>query len=78
MSYGDEGKILANDGIYVKLKDFIDPFKRNGTLANKPKMCFFQACRGNQEMPTLEQERDSSYSYNHVSDAKVPIGADFL
>ena len=57
-----------------------DPFKRNSSLINKPKLFFFQACRGNQEMSSVDKIRFDSVVYkDDVSDIfKVPIEADFL
>jgi hypothetical protein len=86
MSHGHEnGKILASDESEVNLNDLIQPFKHVKTLAQKPKLFFVQACRGQNDMKLIgdhddELQRDTISKANHDDDAnsKVPVEADFL
>ncbi|XP_072022767.1 caspase-2-like [Amphiura filiformis] len=48
MSHGREGFIQSQNGIEMKIQRIVDKFRPNNcrALANKPKMFFIQACRG--------------------------------
>ena len=59
MSRGEDGKILASDNSTVKLDDFINAFKTNATLANKPKIVFVQTCNNVKERSS-DPAKDSS------------------
>ncbi|XP_067671251.1 caspase-7-like [Haliotis asinina] len=48
LSYGEEGLVYGTDKP-VQIENFVDPFKRNKSLAGKPKLFFIQAC--NKEEP---------------------------
>ena len=79
MSHGGKGTICASDNSSIYLTEFIDPFKTNRTLKNKPKLFFVQACRGDQEMPNIESDSNSTNYDRFETDAnRVPIEADFL
>ena len=86
MSHGQEqGKILASDEKVVNLNDFIQPFKHVKTLAQKPKLFFVQACRGQKDMKLIgddegdsEDELQTDGPTRDDEIAKVPIEADFL
>ncbi len=79
MSHGEKGTICASDNSSIYLTEFIDPFKTNRTLKNKPKLFFVQACRGDQEMPNIESDSTSTNYDRFETDAnRVPIEADFL
>ena len=78
MSHGHEnGKILASDESEVYLNDFIQPFKHVKTLAQKPKLFFVQACRGQNDMKLIgdDLQRDG---VDESIEKKVPVEADFL
>ncbi len=44
MSHGSDGKINGTDHVPVRLEEITDKLK-GGTLVDKPKMFFIQACR---------------------------------
>jgi len=46
MSHGDKNKVKAADSNNIYIEEFIDPFKENISLKNKPKLFFIQMCRG--------------------------------
>jgi len=50
MSHGDDDKIFASDSEEISFEEIMKPIKDCETLKNKPKLFFFQACRGNKEM----------------------------
>ena len=50
MSHGDNESILGTDLNKYTVAELIAPIKRCPTLANKPKLFFLQACRGNESM----------------------------
>ena len=79
MSHGEKGTILASDNSSIYLTEFIDPFKTNRSLINKPKLFFVQACRGDQEMLNIESDSTSTNYDRFETDAnRVPIEVDFL
>jgi caspase 7 len=45
LSHGDEGVIFGVDGI-ISIDRFVNPIKQCKSLVGKPKIFFFQACRG--------------------------------
>ena len=49
MSRGEDEQILANNNSTVELDDFINAFKANKTLVNKPKIFFVQTCKSEEE-----------------------------
>ena len=82
MSHGNKGTITSADLNEIYLNEFIDPFKQNKTLKNKPKLFFIQACRGTQEMNNLvSDQKDGDANDDDLYDSeasRVPIEADFL
>jgi caspase 7 len=51
MSHGINDKIMASDSVEISLKEIMQPIKEScESLENKPKLFFFQACRGDKEM----------------------------
>jgi caspase 7 len=51
MSHGIDDKIVASDSEVISLKEIMEPIKSScESLDNKPKLFFFQACRGKKEM----------------------------
>ena len=53
MSHGNRDNIVASDNIVVSLEDIIAPIKSCKSLIGKPKLFFFQSCRGENEMETI-------------------------
>jgi caspase 3 len=52
-------QILTYDEKYVKVDEFIEPFKTVDSLKEKPKLFFVDACRGSNMMPTIERVKES-------------------
>ena len=50
MSHGNEDNIVTSDSELISFDEIMAPIKSCPTLLNKPKMFFFQACRGEKEM----------------------------
>jgi len=67
MSHGNKDKIVASDNEEISFKEIMQPIKEScKSLENKPKMFFFQACRGDNEMenPRSRPNSGSSWSGN--------------
>ena len=73
MSHGKDDHIVTRDNQLISFKDIMAPIKSCQTLLNKPKLFFFQACRGENELesffrmetpppPPISQSRISSAS----------------
>jgi len=62
MSHGDDGKIFASDSEELSFEEIMAPIKSCASLQNKPKLFFFQACRGNKEMEATNHRPDSGVS----------------
>jgi hypothetical protein len=54
MSHGGQDKIMAIDNIKVSFEEIMAPIKSCKSLIGKPKLFFFQSCRGENEMKTIE------------------------
>ena len=50
MSHGNEDNIVTRDNKLISFEEIMAPIKLCPTLENKPKMFFFQACRGENKM----------------------------
>ena len=50
MSHGNEDNIVTRDNLEMSFKEIMEPIKVSKSLENKPKLFFFQACRGDHEM----------------------------
>ena len=48
LTHGEEGFVYGIDGT-LRIREITSKFKNNKTLAGKPKIFFFQACRGEQK-----------------------------
>jgi hypothetical protein len=62
MSHGDDGKIIANDSEEISFLEIMKPIKSCNSLDNKPKLFFFQACRGKNKMEPKNHRPDSGVS----------------
>ena len=62
MSHGDDDKIFASDSEEISFEKIMKPIKDCETLKNKPKLFFFQACRGDKEMEAKSERSDSRVS----------------
>ena len=84
MSHGREDKIFGTDGEEVYLSSFIDRFKTVRSLKDKPKLFFFNACRGDKMTPTFDHDGEASVEMGgnqeaniHLNEmSKTPIEAD--
>ena len=52
----DLGYISGVDGVRLCLEHFLDPFRKSKSLVGKPKLFFFQYCRGNNKSQATEAE----------------------
>ncbi len=50
MSHGNKEKIVTSDNQEISFEDIMAPIKSCVSLENKPKLFFFQACRGENEV----------------------------
>ncbi len=62
MSHGNHEKITASDNIEVSFEEIMAPMKSCPTLMKKPRLFFFQSCRGNNEMKTITISSSSKTS----------------
>jgi hypothetical protein len=54
MSHGGQDKIMASDNIEVSFEEIMAPIKSCKSLIGKPKLFFFQSCRGENEMESID------------------------
>jgi len=68
MSHGNEDKIVTRDNLEMSYKEIMEPIKMCKSLENKPKLFFFQACRGDHEIE-ISRRPDSaeSNSSGHIT-----------
>jgi hypothetical protein len=66
MSHGDEDKIFTSDNQLISFEKIMTPIKLCKSLFNKPKMFFFQACRGDKEMESRANSASSTKSSQGV------------
>ena len=57
MSHGIDDHIVTRDNQLISFDQIMAPIKSCTTLINKPKMFFFQACRGNKELESFFREQ---------------------
>ena len=62
MSHGNEEKIVTSDSKLISFEEIMEPIKACPTLLNKPKMFFFQACRGEKRMESRPNSASSTKS----------------
>ncbi|XP_030637669.1 caspase 20, apoptosis-related cysteine peptidase [Chanos chanos] len=60
LSHGNQDGIFGADGDLVRMENILDPFDASQCpgLANKPKLFFIQACRGNQHQDIAQVSSD--------------------
>lgn len=90
MSHGGQNIFVTSDDEIIPIEDLSAPFKRTRSLKNKPKIFFFQCCRGNDEMPQIDTRRrntsDNLVQHDNASRNRsdgiqadgVPVEADIL
>jgi hypothetical protein len=62
MSHGSEDNIFTSDSEQMSFEEIMAPIKSCKSLSNKPKMFFFQACRGEKEMESRSNSACSTES----------------
>ena len=62
MSHGEDDKMIASDSEEISFMEIMDPVKSCKSLDNKPKLFFFQACRGKNKMEPKNHRPDSGVS----------------
>ena len=60
MSHGNEDKIVTSDNKLMSFEEIMAPIKQCSSLSDKPKLFFFQACRGENEIKKHIQTRPDS------------------
>jgi caspase 7 len=89
ISHDFEHKIMASDREEISLEEIMKPIKSCKSLENKPKLFFFQACRGNEkvdrsDLRSTKTETDSdllvynSILPNHHTCGTVDQGTFFM
>ena len=62
MSHGINDSFATGNSELMSFEEIMAPIKSCSSLKNKPKMFFFQACRGEKEMESTQSSRVSSAS----------------
>jgi len=76
MSHGEEGVICGTDA-NISIEDLLSPFKNCPSLIGKPKIFFFQACRGEKDdIGSVAAMTDSARRSGYIPD--IPLETDFL
>jgi hypothetical protein len=69
MSHGNDEKIMTSDNQEISFKEIMKPIKEEcPTLIGKPKLFFFQACRGENEMMNRQDSGESTSSGHTETD----------
>ena len=67
MSHGNDEKVVTSDNQEISFEEIMKPIKECPTLIDKPKLFFFQACRGENEFFGLNrQDSNESTSSGHA------------
>ena len=69
MSHGIDDHIVTRDNQLISFAEIMLPIKSCSTLNNKPKLFFFQACRGDKKLESILQEQPSTISQSRTSSA---------
>lgn len=77
LSHGDGEMVCTKDG-KISLEEIYAPYRKNETLAGKPKVFIIQACRGTKEMSKGSQQYDSAPTSMSIQSKYLPCEADFL
>ena len=68
MAHGNQDNIVTSDSQLISFEEIIAPIKSCTSLCNKPKMFFFQACRGENEMESRANSASSTRSIQQETD----------
>ena len=72
MSHGNEDKIVTRDSKKMSFEEIMAPIKACSSLLKKPKMFFFQACRGKKEMETTQMNSNAMSSASSIQTSMFP------
>jgi hypothetical protein len=72
MSHGKEDNIVTSDIQLMSFEEIMKPIKMCLTLFNKPKMFFFQACRGDKQMESTGLD---AKEHDHAPDLLLDISS---
>ncbi|CAJ1079436.1 hypothetical protein EPR50_G00117820 [Xyrichtys novacula] len=83
LSHGEKDSVYGVDGLTVDLTELKEPFSgsRCGSLVDKPKLFFIQACQGKRQQTPVYVETDGPGNSQFATDARrdsIPSDADFL
>ena len=67
MSHGNGDKIVTKDNEFIGFEEIMAPIKSCPSLVNKPKMFFFQACRGENKIESRPSSACSTTSFKGAS-----------
>ena len=71
MSHGIRDHIVTRDNQLISFDEIMAPIKSCSTLLNKPKMFFFQACRGENELESIDWKPPLTISQSRTSSASL-------
>jgi caspase 7 len=71
MSHGNEDKIVTSDNKVMSLEEIMAPIKSCASLSDKPKLFFFQACRGDNELVNPRERSRSDSSAEGMTDSAI-------
>jgi hypothetical protein len=71
MSHGNEDKIVTSDNKVMSFEEIMAPIKSCASLSDKPKLFFFQACRGDNEMENPRERSRSDSSAEGMTDSAI-------
>lgn len=78
LSHGDEDVLYGTDSV-IAIDNFVCPIKSCKSLVGKPKLFFFQACRGNElDSGMLLQSDLPDDNDSKMPSLVIPMEADFL
>jgi caspase 7 len=69
MSHGIDDHIVTRDNQLISFADIMAPIKSCKTLIGKPKLFFFQACRGKNELESILRDQLPPISQSRTSSA---------
>ena len=69
MSHGIDDHIVTRDNQLISFAEIMAPIKSCPTLIGKPKMFFFQACRGDKKLESILREQLPPISQSRTSSA---------
>ena len=86
MSHGKESVFSDVNGDEIEIKRILDLFRESNQLRGKPKLFFFQVCRGKGEAGAIASDSDSSKKSSHlpvvqsdmIDESSMPNSADFF